>query len=90
MYLNGTTVEEAILIGSISGLSSYLSISNLANLGKSTAEIATTAVADLIFGTGYSALSAAIYKAVTSNNSRGVDSSNSDTSVSEEPIKWGI
>ena len=69
---------------------SNLSISNLANLGKSTAEIATTAVADLIFGTGYSALSAAIYKAVTSNNSRGVDSSNSDTSVSEEPIKWGI
>ena len=56
---------------------SNLSISNLAKLGNSASEIATTAVVDLIFGTAYSALSAAISKAVVDNNSKEVDKSNS-------------
>ena len=64
---NGATLGEAIACGSVAALFTTASISNLANFQGPTIDLFTSAVTDLVFGTGYNSIAAATYKAVTDN-----------------------
>ena len=59
-YQKGASLDSAIVSGVVSGVCGALSIGNLANLGSnSLANVAATASADLVFGTGYNSIAAA-------------------------------
>ena len=71
-YCNGASVGGAILCGTVSALATTCSISNLAGFQGSGLDLATTAVTDAVFGTGYNSMSAAVTKAVVDNSNSEV------------------
>ena len=64
---SGANVEESIICGTVAAVCTTASIGNLANLQKPALDIVTNATVDLVFGTGYNSISAATYKAITTN-----------------------
>lgn len=78
---NGANLGESVFCGAVAAFCTTASISNLANLQKPVLDVVTTAVADLVFGTGLNGLAAATYKSVTTNAQKRT-SSNSKPSNS--------
>ncbi len=66
-YENAASAEATVLTSMVSGFFTFCSISNIANLGNSIAEVLSTVAADLVFGSGYNMISAATLKAAINN-----------------------
>ena len=67
-YSKGANLKNSIISGTVSGLATTCSIGNLATIQGATLDIATNAVVDTVFGTGYNTLSSAITKSVTNTS----------------------
>ena len=64
---HGATVENSIWVGLLAGTATIYSISNLAVYSEVSLTIGATAATDLVFGTGYNIIAAAVFKTVTSS-----------------------
>lgn len=69
-YANGASLGGAFLAGTASAFATTCSIGNLAGLEGGTFELVTSATTDLVFGTGYNSMAAAVYKGVVNNSNR--------------------
>ncbi len=87
-YRNGASIEGAVLCGTVSAVCTTASISNISASLEPTLDLATTAAADVVFGTGYNTISAATYRAVTSTaNKNDAKTSKSKTMVHKAAIE---
>ena len=69
-HQSGATVGGAILSGTVSALTTTLSIGNLAGFAGCASDLVETAIVDLTFGTGYNVISATVNKVVTGGNQK--------------------
>ena len=74
-YKNGASVGGAILAGTVTGIATTASIGNLSGALGIPLDLPLAAITDLVFGTGYNLIAAAVSKAVTSTE-RNTESSN--------------
>jgi len=81
-YENGASLGASIGCGIFAGVCTAASISNIAGAQPSGIGIGTGAVVDLVFGTGYNSMSAAVYKA-TITNARKPESGVTSTSTTK-------
>ena len=84
---NGADLGESIFCGAVAAICTTASISNLANLQKPALDVVTTAVVDLVFGTGYNGIAAATYKAVTTNAQNRTSSNSNNVKPSNSGVK---
>lgn len=84
---NGADLGESIFCGAVAAICTTASISNLANLQKPALDVVTTAVVDLVFGTGYNGMAAATYKAVTTNAQNRTSSNSNNVKPSNSGVK---
>lgn len=59
----------------------------MANLQKPALDVVTTAVVDLVFGTGYNGMAAATYKAVTTNAQNRTSNNSNNAKPSNSGVK---
>ena len=74
-YKNGASVGGAIFAGTVTGIATTASIGNLSGALGIPLDLPLAAITDLVFGTGYNLIAAAVSKAVTSTE-RNTESSN--------------
>ena len=74
-YKNGASVGGAILAGTVTGIATTASIGNLSGALGIPLDLPLAALTDLVFGTGYNLIAAAVSKAVTTSE-RKTESSN--------------
>ncbi len=66
-FNDGATLEEAILVGVVTGVATTVTISNIANWGKGalrSLSVSVAAISDFVFGVGANSLAAAVYRVV--------------------------
>ena len=87
-YQKGASLQNAIISGVVSGCASGVSIGNLSGFMGTPLDLATSAAADLTFGSGYNIVASSVYASVTTNEPRPIKNNlTTDGTFMPEPSK---